>query len=522
MHILGFIFLVASVVSSASIANADIKSFVREYTYQASEVDSKVTSRVVALVQVKRLLLEEFGIYLESHTEVINSELTLDQISTLTAGIVSVEVVKEKWDGINYSLTAKIYADPDEVGKAILALRNDKQNSKAVEKYRKMTEDLLKENAQLKNELNKIGDNKELQKTYNENIKKISAQDWALTGNAYLIKHNYLDAINALTKSIEISPNDNQSYLWRASAYRDLNKFDEALADLNQSEKINPDELLVYLQKIFIYRDTKQHEMALKECEKAKTKNSSIIKTVEAGGDVAGLAYVVCGTVYDEMKRSYDAINEYTLAIHLNDNNAIAYWQRGQSYGRKGNFYKAINDFKNVLKLTKPADEIYKNSFDLLNGCYLSLGDKFQSVKNYHEAESWYLKALNNGSIKAVSMLGGIAFVQKNYTKAYYVLNAGAEANDAESQNLLGLILQAMSNNSESNIQAYKFIKLALLNINSNSNDEFKSMVSKNFIYIKNKLSITEIKSAEELITKWGAQPVAVIIGKLIKAYPNL
>ena len=45
------------------------KTFVREYTYKASDYDSKVTSRANALEQVKRLLLEEVSVYIQSEFE---------------------------------------------------------------------------------------------------------------------------------------------------------------------------------------------------------------------------------------------------------------------------------------------------------------------------------------------------------------------------------------------------------------------------------------------------------------------
>ena len=81
---------------------AETKTFVREYTYQAGDEDSKNSSRTISLREVKRLLLEELGTYLESTTEVQNFQLTKDQIITLTAGIVQTELVEEKWDGRTY------------------------------------------------------------------------------------------------------------------------------------------------------------------------------------------------------------------------------------------------------------------------------------------------------------------------------------------------------------------------------------------------------------------------------------
>ena len=62
--------------TSFSTAFAEIKIFERDYTYQASEADSKLSCRAIALEQVKRLLLEELGTYLESRTEVRDRKST--------------------------------------------------------------------------------------------------------------------------------------------------------------------------------------------------------------------------------------------------------------------------------------------------------------------------------------------------------------------------------------------------------------------------------------------------------------
>jgi hypothetical protein len=73
---------------SISPAFADTKTYIREYTYEGIEIDNKESCQIIALAQVKRLLLEEVGTYLESETIVQNFQLTRDQITTMTAGIV--------------------------------------------------------------------------------------------------------------------------------------------------------------------------------------------------------------------------------------------------------------------------------------------------------------------------------------------------------------------------------------------------------------------------------------------------
>ena len=122
------------VLFTPHIATAEFKTFIKEYTYQASEFDSKASSRTIALEQVKRLLLEELGTYLESSTEVKDFQLTKDQIKALSAGIIQTIILDENWDGKQFWLKAKITADPDDVMKKINSLGDDKEKTESANK----------------------------------------------------------------------------------------------------------------------------------------------------------------------------------------------------------------------------------------------------------------------------------------------------------------------------------------------------------------------------------------------------
>jgi hypothetical protein len=155
-----------SLLLVANLALAKMLTFEKEYTYQASEIDSKVSCRAIALEQVKRLLLEELGTYVESNTEVKDFQLTKDQITTLTAGSVETKIIEENWDGKVYRLKAKITADPNEVAKSIDALRKDRQRSKDLEETRKRAREALKEIEKLKNEIEIVKRDKGKQEEY--------------------------------------------------------------------------------------------------------------------------------------------------------------------------------------------------------------------------------------------------------------------------------------------------------------------------------------------------------------------
>ena len=168
----------------ADSAFAETKVFVEEYAYQASEYDSKVSCRALALEQVKRLLLEKLGTYLESETEVKNFQLTRDQIVILTAGIVSTEIIDEKWDGKTYSLKAKINADPKDVINSIEKLRQDRQKTKELGEVRKKADEALREVERLKKELEIAKAGQGEQDQYRNAVNRLSATFWFEKGLA--------------------------------------------------------------------------------------------------------------------------------------------------------------------------------------------------------------------------------------------------------------------------------------------------------------------------------------------------
>ena len=186
------------VLLSTDLSIAKQVTFEREYTYQASEYDSKVSCRVNALEQVKRLLLEELGTYLESRTEVKDFNLTKDQIITLTAGIVRTEIAKETWDGKTYWLKAKIEADPDEVIKSVDSLRKDHQKTKELEETRRKAAEYLKEMERLKSELALAKGDTKKQGQYNEAVNRLTAIELLQKGSAYTLCANISETLPIL------------------------------------------------------------------------------------------------------------------------------------------------------------------------------------------------------------------------------------------------------------------------------------------------------------------------------------
>lgn len=255
------IVLVASFHLTVQIALAEIKTFTKEYTYQASELDSKSTSRTLALEQAKRMLLEELGVFLTSHTEVVNSALTKDQITSITAGIVSAEVLDERWDGHNYWLKAKIDADPTVVKQAIDVIASDTKKTSELEAARKRIAELTNNLKAVKNDPNSTPEERKIK--YTKVVNQKQAMDWLVTFfNTFNEKKSLTEnkeALDAIEKAIEIDPDFSVSYFMRAYIYGEIAKdTQKAIDDISKAIKLHapgtPNTLLENTAGYYEYR----------------------------------------------------------------------------------------------------------------------------------------------------------------------------------------------------------------------------------------------------------------------------
>ena len=241
---------------------AEVKTYIKEYTYNASEVDNKVSSRVTAMREVKRLLLEELGTYLESIIEVKNFELTKDQITSLTAGIVKTEIIDEKWDGHTYWIKAKIVADTDDVIKSIDNLRKDHDESRELEDAKKRSDVLLEENKKLREELALAKGNvkQEVQQRYDNSIKELSSIEWYESGLINYKKVDYEAAVRDFSKAIELNPEYATAYNNRGFAYMKLSKYNEAIIDFDKAIELNSKYATAYSNREIAYNSLNDKE----------------------------------------------------------------------------------------------------------------------------------------------------------------------------------------------------------------------------------------------------------------------
>ncbi len=120
--------LLSSAMYSQS-ATAAAMTVVREYTYNASENDSKVSARKAALQQLQSLVIEEIGVQVQSsfsNTETLDKEefsrTVQANYQTFAQALTKTKILEEKWDGESFYLKAEIEVDPDGLSSQIATI----------------------------------------------------------------------------------------------------------------------------------------------------------------------------------------------------------------------------------------------------------------------------------------------------------------------------------------------------------------------------------------------------------------
>ena len=382
------------------------KTFVREYTYTAGEADSKITSRAIALDQVKRILLEEIGVYLQSTFETTKEEknhvlmeLTKEQIQSVTAGVTETKILEEKWNGETYYIKASITVNTQDVSNNIARIANDQSKLKELEGATQRADSAYAEIEQLRKQLVAEKDENEklkTQKEYATASNSISASDWFQKGyDAYEAK-DLDNAILFYEKVIELDPKDADAYHNLGVAYHHKGEIDKAIPLFEKAIELNPKFSQAYYNLGVAYLKKGIDEKAIPILEKAIKVNPKYSDAYFA----LGVAYVHLGVVDGTKGNIRKAISLYEKAIKVNPKYSDAYVDLGDAYEDKGNLDKAISLYEEAIELD-PGN----------SSAYYDLGDAYGEKGSTEKKIECLKKAAQLGNTSAQGWLN-----QNGYT----------------------------------------------------------------------------------------------------------
>lgn len=407
--------------------HSQTKTFIREYTYSAGEADSKITSRAIALDQVKRILLEEIGIYLHSEMKTVKeekndvfNELTTQQIQSITAGITETKIVNEKWNGEQYYIKASIAVNPDEVNKNISRIGADQNKLKELMEVKQKADDAYAEIERLREELlstKSVNERLAKEKQYVITSNNLSATDWYQKGyNAYELKE--LDnAFLYFQKAIELNPKYDFAYNALGILHYDKGYYDKAISLYEKALELNPKLEITYINLGNAYFIKNDIVKAIVQYEKSIKLNPNYAES-----------YFGLGTTSVQKGDNDEAISFFEKAIELNPNFYSAYLHLGYTYYSKRDIDKAIIIFKKAIEISPKSD-----------GAYNNLGILYFEKGYVDEAISLYEKAIecNPKNDRAYHNLGNAYFKNGNLKKQIENYTMAAQLGNQESQKWL-------------------------------------------------------------------------------------
>ena len=368
------------------------KVFIREYTYKASDYDSKVTARVNALNQVSELLLREVGVYIKSETKWDKKEINYEieeiyekKMDVITAGITKIEVIDEKWTGIEYWVKAKVKLNPKNVLKQIDALVNNKEKFDQYEHLEKENNKANKEIERLRKELANVkskNEQLELSKSYNKEVDKLSAQEWLKKGNYEISYGNTEKAKSFFITAIELYPDFSLAYNNLGFIYNEEGNYDQAITSYLKSIELSPKMKMPYynLGIIYSFRDMESDQAEI-----------YFLKAIELDSEFAE-AYSAIAMHYTGQGKYDQAEINYKKAIEIGYNSSQGYSnieKKTETYTGYGillylqeKYDEAERIFLKVIKLNSK----YSKAYYLLGFTYYKKGDKEKGLKNYKKA----------------------------------------------------------------------------------------------------------------------------------------
>jgi len=365
------------------------KTFIREYTYQASDYDSKVTSRGNALEEVKRILLEEVAVFLKSEFNTttrstgINGDYTLQEfdehkITSITAGVTETKILDEKWNGIVYWIKAEITINEADIYNQIDAIINSDEKLAQLEDLRKNHDEAKREIARLKKALSKatsLDEQVKLTKRYTKQITSISSLDWFM--DALHTKDVDLK-IKKLQKAIELDPTDESNYLALGSAFAEKGDTSSAIDFTEKAIELNPNYYLSYVQL---------GDFLLKNGDFHKAVNS--YETAIKVNERYYFSYYRLGQAYHGQNILDKAMLMYEKAIEKVHKTSPDYFYMlfnlGKVSHKNGNVDKAIRAYETAIKINSTNADLYTD-----------LGNCFHKT-DLKKAVTYYKKSANLG-----------------------------------------------------------------------------------------------------------------------------
>ncbi|MGH7259431.1 MAG: tetratricopeptide repeat protein [Nitrospiraceae bacterium] len=384
-RVLGVTSLSVASLLAVSPVGAEIKTITATGEYRMGDNDTRTDAKRLALLDAKRLALEQAGTYLESVTEVKNLGVARDELNAYTAGIVEVtelsakDVLEGTTHVVRVEVTAKI--DTDVVARQIDALRNnetvkgelmrlraerDQLKQEVEAKTRQLTvlkskveaEAVTKQRQQILTRLEAEDLLSRASVTEERGIKR-SLIEQALSldpfnheghfrlGMSLHNEGNHVAAVREYETAIRLAPKIVAYHVTLGLALQANNKVDSAISEFREALRLSTGQGLVQAA-------ASAHSL-LGEALLMKLDFDGAVAEYRAAVQLQpenALYHKELGIVLMQFKGDLDGgIEEFRMALHIDPGYAVAYYELGTALLAKRDYSGAIREFRNAVRI---------------------------------------------------------------------------------------------------------------------------------------------------------------------------
>ncbi len=174
-------------------------------------------------------------------------------------------------------------------------------------------------------------------------------------GNAYLRKKELDRAIQDFNRVIELKPDWTEAYLTRSMAYLQKRDLEKAFSDFNEARKLDPNNEKFLLLGGALYALKREWQSAIDNF----TKGVEFLEGTKTSERLLALFYEIRGICYFALHVWENAIADFTKALEKNAQMTEAYTMRGRVYVLKKELKKAAADYHKALKLNPNEADVH-------------------------------------------------------------------------------------------------------------------------------------------------------------------
>lgn len=377
------------------------RTFTRTVTYAMSDVDSHLSAQVMARYDVNRRIWRDVAAVLRHAVWRSTPRPMLYNITLRLAGMVQPEIVRERWRGANYQMTARLTVDTQVLAREIVALGRDRALLRMLQERQHKAEEAIRAIRTMRSTLAnpvKPVDKFALQQRYAEHVRAVAVAEGIAAAMATIKAERYTQAIGILNTMSMMDPQYAAAYIHRGRAYGAAGIRQRALTDFARAIKLDTRSALPYHYRGVFYNSIARSREAVADFTRAIEREPKFV-----------MAYYNRGAVYQQLRESKKALADFAQVIVLNPDDAGAYNNRGVSYSMQGERDKALKDFTTAIKL-QPTNAL----------AYYNRGRIFDKERQTSLALYNYNKALtlDPGFVGAYFHRGQILQVQGHYDRA--------------------------------------------------------------------------------------------------------